>query len=149
LGAFVAGWLKIFGRHTKAYLLQPEEGHGLWNGRQVFGPVPKQANFTGPVAVLTRASIKITKLRRFWQHVGPVARQMASAPGFITSYGVGEVPFTKQATFSIWQSKAQMKAFAYQMQQHKEVVAKTRKEKWYSEDLFMRFSIIDEVETIH
>ncbi len=64
---------------------------------------------------------------------------MASAPGFQTSFGIGEVPWIKQATFSIWSSKADMKAFAYQMHEHATVIAKTRKEKWYSEDLFMRF----------
>ena len=32
-----------------------------------------------------------------------------------------------------------MKSFAYQMKDHAEVVVKTKKEKWYSEELFVRF----------
>jgi heme-degrading monooxygenase HmoA len=51
------------------------------------------------------------------------------------------MPYFKQATFSIWESKAAMKAFAYGSQHHKDVVAKTRKEDWYSEDMFVRFKI--------
>ena len=71
-----------------------------------------------------------------------VASQMNSAPGFITSVGIGEVPWIKQATFSIWESKEQMKQFAYKMQEHAEVIRKTRKENWYSEDMFVRFKIL-------
>ena len=67
---------------------------------------------------------------------------MSTSPGFILSYGIGEVPWIKQATFSIWQNKASMKAFAYNMQQHADVIKKTRKEKWYKEELFVRFRIL-------
>ena len=64
---------------------------------------------------------------------------MAGAEGLITSIRIGEVPFIKQATFSIWESKESMKKFAYQMHQHQEVIKKTKKENWYSEDMFVRF----------
>ena len=67
---------------------------------------------------------------------------MATAAGFRFSIGVGEVPWIKQATFSIWNSKADMKAFAYGMKEHAAVIQKTRKEDWYSEDMFTRFKII-------
>jgi heme-degrading monooxygenase HmoA len=68
---------------------------------------------------------------------------MATAPGFITSVGIGEVPFIKQATFSIWESKEQMRSFAYKLPLHKEVIKKTHQEKWYSEDMFTRFKVIE------
>jgi hypothetical protein len=35
-----------------------------------------------------------------------------------------------------------MKNFAYSMKLHADVIKKTRKEKWYSEDMFVRFAII-------
>ena len=98
---------------------------------------------TGRIAVMTRATIRISQLSRFWQHVDAIAQRMSTAPGFITSVGIGEVPWIKQATFSIWESKEDMKAFAYRLQEHAEVVRKTRQEKWYSEELFVRFQIID------
>jgi hypothetical protein len=32
-----------------------------------------------------------------------------------------------------------MKAFAYQTYNHKKIIQKTRKERWYSEEMFARF----------
>jgi hypothetical protein len=42
----------------------------------------------------------------------------------------------------VWESKEQMKQFAYRMHSHQQVIKKTRQEKWYSEDMFVRFAII-------
>ena len=100
------------------------------------------------IAVLTRATIRLSKLRSFWKNVDGVARDMAGADGFITSLGIGETPFIKQATFSIWESKAHMKQFAYQAREHAEVIRKTRKGDWYSEDMFVRFKILASVGTL-
>ena len=72
-----------------------------------------------------------------------VIDKMASTRGLLKSYGIGEVPWIKQATFSIWQDKNAMKEFAYGMQQHKEVISRTRKEDWYKEEMFVRFRILD------
>jgi hypothetical protein len=74
---------------------------------------------------------------------------MAGANGLITSLGIGEVPWIKQATFSIWENREQMKQFAYQMQQHAEVIGKTRRENWYSEDMFVRFRILSSTGSLH
>ncbi len=140
-GSFIAKWLHFFKCSTYTYLLTPIEGHGLWDGKEVFGKLPVKSDYNGKIAVLTRATIRIAKLRNFWHNVDDVAQQMAQAPGFITSYGIGEVPWIKQATFSIWESKKDMQNFAYTLQQHKDVIIKTRKEKWYSEDMFVRFMV--------
>lgn len=143
LGKFIQRYIGVFKGQAQALLLEPREGHGLWNGREVFGPLERKAdNWEGPIAVMTRATIRLSRAKAFWQHVDQVASQMASAPGFITSYGIGEVPFIKQATFSIWESKQAMQAFAYQMHEHREVIKKTYAEKWYSEEMFVRFRII-------
>jgi len=82
-------------------------------------------------------------MKYFWNHVAPVASQVKAAKGFIFSVGIGEVPWVKQATFSVWESLDDMKAFAYGLKEHSEVIRKTRKEDWYSEDMFVRFLIID------
>jgi hypothetical protein len=74
---------------------------------------------------------------------------MNGAKGFITSVGIGEVPFIKQATFSIWESLDDVKQFAYRQRQHAEIIKLTRQEDWYSEDLFARFSIIQSFGTIN
>ena len=49
------------------------------------------------------------------------------------------MPLVQQATFSLWESSALMKAYAYQSEFHREVVQKTRQLGWYKEELFARF----------
>ena len=142
-GTFIAKWIKLFNCNTYTYLLTPIEGHGLWDGKKVFGELAPKSGYEGKIAVLTRATIRLSQLKNFWKNVEGVASQMASAKGFITSYGIGEIPWIKQATFSIWESKEAMKNFAYGMQQHTAVIKKTRQQKWYSEDMFVRFIIDD------
>ena len=131
--------MEIFPLRTIFPTAKTIEGHGTWDGKEVFGPLAKQTGHEGITAVLTRATIRLNKLRNFWKNVDSVAVQMNAAEGFITSFGIGEMPWIKQATFSVWQSKSDMKDFAYKMQQHAEVIRKTRKEDWYSEDMFVRF----------
>ena len=145
-GSFILKWFALFCQKQTIYLLQPIEGHGLWDKKKVFGDLPATTEYEGEIAVLTRATIRLRKLRYFWQNVAPIASQMTTAEGFITSYGVGEIPWIKQATFSIWESKAMMKKFAYRMPEHKAVIHKTRKQDWYSEDMFTRFVITQKIE---
>lgn len=147
-GAFINKWLAFFNCETWTILLEPLEGHGKWDGKEPFGMLAKQSAYTGIIATLTRATIRISKLKAFWQNVAGAANEMAGAKGFITSVGIGEMPYIKQATFSIWQSKDDMKAFAYQMQQHTAIIQKTRKERWYSEDMFVRFKPLKTFGTI-
>jgi hypothetical protein len=147
-GSFISKWMFFFNCETWTIFLEPIEGHGSWDGKQPFGSLAKTTVYDGPIAILTRATIRISKLSAFWKNVNGVAMQMAGAPGFITSIGIGETPYIKQATFSIWQSREAMKQFAYQMHQHTEVIKKTRKENWYSEDMFVRFKPIKTMGTI-
>lgn len=148
-GSFIGNWVRFFNCETWTIFLAPIEGHGRWDGKQPFGELAKNSSYEGPVAILTRATIRISKLTAFWKNVNGVAMQMAGAEGLITSIGIGETPFIKQATFSIWQSKAAMKQFAYQMHQHTAVIQKTRKENWYSEDMFVRFIPVKTIGTIN
>ena len=138
-GSFISKWFTYFNCETCTFFLQPIEGHGKWDGKEPFGNLPKQSDYDGRVAILTRATIRFSKLKSFWKNVDGVASQMAGAAGLVTSIGVGEIPFIKQATFSIWENKDAMKQFAYKMAAHTAVIQKTRKENWYSEDMFVRF----------
>jgi len=148
-GPFIRKWLNFFNCQTITYVLDPIEGHGSWDGKTVFGDLPAKTDYNGHIAVLTRATIRISKLQQFWKNVEGVASQMAGADGLVTSYGIGEIPWVKQATFSIWENKDAMKSFAYQMQAHKDVIVKTRKENWYKEDMFVRFSISSAIGSIN
>ncbi len=64
-GIFIAAWWRFFNCETWTIILEPIEGHGLWDGKQPFGPVPMKSDYEGPIAILTRATIKLSKLKRF------------------------------------------------------------------------------------
>ena len=147
-GRFIKKWLRLFSMETFYIKLEPNNGHGLWDGKTVFGAFESIETYNGPVATLTRATIRLSKIKHFWKHVAPIANKMTSAKGYLFSVGIGEVPWIKQATFSVWESVEDMKTFAYSMKEHREVVKKTRQEKWYSEDMFVRFKIISTYGTI-
>lgn len=148
-GTFITNWWKRLNCELFSVVLQPTEGHGLWDGKAPFGKLPRQTNIDGLTAVLTRATIRPAKLKAFWQNVQDASAPLKQTEGFIMSVGIGEVPWIKQATFSIWQNKELMKRYAYGMKQHATVIGKTRKEKWYSEELFVRFSVLQASGTIN
>lgn len=141
-GKKIAGWWKWFHCEVMTIALQPLEGHGKWDGKECFGLLPKHSSFDGLIGVLTRATIRANKARSFWKNVGAAANDVKQSPGFITSFGIGELPWIKQATFSVWQNKEAMKNYAYGKKPHQQVIQKTRKENWYSEEMFVRFRIL-------
>lgn len=124
------------------FLLEPYAGHGTWDGRSFVDPKHKTADPEGKIAVLTRATIRMSRLMHFWKAVPKTADQLEANKGFIYSIGIGEIPFVKQATFSVWESIDDMKAFAYKKMAHQDVIRRTRKESWYSEEMFLRFKIL-------
>ena len=140
--SFISWWWKTFAFEEWTVLVAPLASHGEWDGIDPFKINVYDKEYTGPVAVLTRASIRFSKLKRFWTHVDPVAQIMTKADGYLHSIGIGEAPFFRQATLSIWASMEKMKAFAYGSKEHADVIRKTRKEDWYSEELFARFKVI-------
>lgn len=139
--SFIVAWWKVFGVERWTMLCQPLQSHGKWDGNKPFG-TPDISNYEGPVAVLTRATIRISKLKNFWSNVDDVAGLMTKSKGFITSFGIGEAPLYRQATFSVWASLDDVKGFAYRSREHAEVIKRTRNENWYREELFARFKPI-------
>ncbi|HLO81819.1 MAG TPA: hypothetical protein VK166_12715, partial [Chitinophagaceae bacterium] len=137
-GGFISRWWRFCGSETWTIILDPLMSHGSWSGVELF-PDAKNRPGAAPIAVLTRASIRPSKAMDFWKNVKPVQEQMKHAPGLAFSVGIGEMPFLKQATFSLWENEEYMKSFAYSMQQHRDVIAKTRSRNWYSEEMFTRF----------
>jgi len=118
--------------------LAPVQAHGRWSGQNPFQSLATHAS-SGPIAVLTRATIRWQKLLPFWRAVPASSAALAQAPGLLASIGVGEAPFVRQATFSLWRSEADVKAFAYRNDAHRTVIQRTRAERWYAEELFARF----------
>jgi hypothetical protein len=120
-----------------AYLFAAES-HGKWDGTQPFVSGAKLA-LDKPVVVLTRATIRLSKLYSFWKRVGNVSSTLENYDGLALSIGVGEWPLIQQATLSVWKTQTEMMDYAYKNQKHREVVQLTRKLNWYKEELFARF----------
>ncbi|WP_245898789.1 spheroidene monooxygenase [Nonomuraea indica] len=121
--------------------LAPLAWRGRWGGADPFaGAVPPAHPPTGPVAVLTRASIRPSRLAAFYRSVPGVDRALRQQEGRLASVGVGEWPLARQATFSLWRDAAAVRAFAYGLPSHREVISRVRTERWYGEELFARFA---------
>lgn len=146
---FESRFMRCYRRHACAeatVMLRTLSSHGTWDDRTPFLPsgegTPAQSAVLG---VLTRASIKPSRLAAFWRRVAPVSNVLERAPGLRVSIGTGELPFIRQATFSIWESQDAMMEFAYHSAEHREVIARTRREGWYSEEMFTRFEVISTI----
>ncbi|MBX6383701.1 MAG: spheroidene monooxygenase [Microbispora sp.] len=129
--------------------LAPIASRGRWNGVEPFTPVAGGCGGPrarapagpagGPVAVLTRASIRPSRLVAFYRSVPAVDRSLRAQDGCLASIGLGEWPLARQATFSLWRDAAAVRAFAYDGRPHREVVERVRAHDWYAEELFARF----------
>jgi heme-degrading monooxygenase HmoA len=122
--------------------LRPLSAHGRWGGQAPFGEPAEKAAPDTPVVVLTRASIRLSRAARFWSRVHPVDETLRGHPDLLLTFGVGEIPWLRQATLSVWRSAEAMRAWAYRTPQHAEVVRRTRAEGWYSEEMFARFRLL-------
>jgi hypothetical protein len=146
LARFEEGWFgarlgRVRRRSGEAYAVHLTllSGHGRWAGRDVLANLaPGESR--GPVAVLTRARVRAVAWGRFRTHQRLVAGEVAAAAGLLAVVAIGEAPVGLQATFSLWVDSAALAAFAYRQPAHREVVHRTRDERWYGEELFARFA---------
>lgn len=115
---------------------------GQWAGRLPFdvGQEPIDAP-NQSVAVLTRATIKPRHILNFWRQVPDISATIRSQDQLQFKIGLGEVPWLHQVTFTIWENKAAMDAFAYR-QWHGQAVQAVRAGDWFSEELFARFRVL-------
>lgn len=112
---------------------------GQWDGMQPFHMHPDDKH-PGQIAVLTRATIRRSKLLSFWRHVPAVSRRVTSSQaGLVFSKGIGEIPLLQQATFSVWKDRQSMINYAYKSAHHRKVISKTKQLQWYKEELFAEF----------
>ncbi len=150
LDAFEDGWfarraarIRAAGGETYGVRLALVSGYGRWGGRDVLAdlrrPRPVRPPRGGPVAVLTRATVRPTRWHRFRGSRPPVSDELARAHGLLAAVSIGEAPVGLQATFSIWADAAAVVAFA-RSPEHRAVVRRTRAERWYGEELFARFA---------
>jgi hypothetical protein len=140
-GPVARGWGRIADERLRVDL-RPLTSRGQWSGREPFGtPEPDRA-YDGPVAALTRARIRASRMVTFWRAVPPVSADLHGAAGLRLAVGVGEAPIGLQGTFSLWDSPAAVTEFAYRRPAHVAAVRRTAEVGWYSEELFARFAVL-------
>ena len=124
--------------------IDPYNYIGSWNG---INPFKNKSSYKeGKIIVLTRARVRLNKLINFFISTSSAAKSINSRKGAEYYKGVGELPIIEQATISIWKSEQSMKDYAYSDQSHLKIIHKARKNKWYSEELFVRSNIISSKE---
>jgi hypothetical protein len=116
--------------------LRAFSSRGSWAGSTL--PVSVSVPETGPIAALTRASIKPSRARAFWRQAPLTQDSLVGAPGCLLSVGVGEAPLLRQATFTVWDSVAAMDAYA-RTGAHLDAIKASLRNSYFSESMFVRF----------
>jgi heme-degrading monooxygenase HmoA len=113
-------------------------GHGTWRSVDPLEGM-MAGDPSGPVAIITRADVRLRSWRAFSSAGHPVSHELAAASGLLAVVGIGEAPVGRLGTFSLWESLDAARVFALKGPEHREVVRRTRAEDWYGEELFARF----------
>lgn len=119
--------------------LEPVSARGQWGGTAPFRPGPARPH-AGPVAALTRATVRPAHLVRFWARVPDISARIGADRNVLFKIGIGEVPFLHQVTFSVWPDAARMAEFA-RTGHHAAAIAAVRAGGWFSEELYARFRV--------
>ncbi len=109
---------------------------GSWAGQTL--AVTAKTPEAGPIATLTRASIRPLRARQFWRMQPASEVSLNAASGCLLATGVGEAPFFRQATFSLWSSTAAMEAYA-RSGAHLAAIRAAQDGAFFSESMFARF----------
>lgn len=118
--------------------LAPTSIKGAWAGVTPFeisGDEP-----AGPLAALTRATVKPSVAAQFWKRVPDISSVIGKDTNVAFKIGIGEVPLLHQVTFSIWPDAKRMADFA-RTGYHAEAIKAVRSEDWFREELYARFSV--------
>jgi len=116
--------------------LAPYSVKGSWAGHTL--QVNTTAPESGPIAALTRASIRPSKARAFWRNSPPAEASLMHADGCLLAVGLGEAPIFRQATFSLWKSTDAMNRYA-RTGAHMEAIQAALHGQHFSESMFVRF----------
>lgn len=118
-------------------------GHGSWRGRAIpdlLNASAASANESDvPVAMITRADVRARSWRVFAREARVVDEELHKCDGLLAVVGVGEAPILRLGTFSLWRDGAALIEFARRRPEHQRVMARTRSERWYGEEMFARF----------
>jgi spheroidene monooxygenase len=119
--------------------LRPVSVRGTWAGAAPFHAGADTES--GPLAALTRATVRPSRALRFWRRVPDISAVIGDDPHVAFKIGIGEVPLLHQVTFSIWPSAAAMAQFARADGPHARAIRAVRDGDWFAEELYARFRV--------
>ncbi|SHH61535.1 spheroidene monooxygenase [Marivita hallyeonensis] len=134
-----------YGKHASeawTVFLTPYSSRGAWSGHTPF--VEESPPPTGPIAALTRATVKPKVAAQFWKRVPDISGVIGDDPNVMFKIGIGEVPLLQQITFSIWPDADTMANFARKDGPHAKAIRAVRDGKWFREELYARFRVAGE-----
>lgn len=139
----------VFGRYRArasehwTLFLGPVSSRGAWSGVQPFSAGIEPVS--GPLAALTRATLRPASLRRFWRRAPAISDVIGADPNVAFKIGIGEVPLLQQVTFSIWPDADSMARFARSPDgPHAKAIKAVREGGWFREELYARFRVLGE-----
>ena len=134
----LAAW-RAHARECLVVLMRASSSKGSWSGAalQVTATAPGPLG-EGPIAAVTRASIKPRHVRSFWRLSPPADASLAQADGCLLAAGLGEAPLLRQCTFSLWRNTAAMDAYA-RSGAHQQAIRAAYGGGYFSESMFVRF----------
>ena len=136
---YIAGWRARATRRVTSFLRLLGSA-GAWDGEHPFG-APTVGPTSGPIAVLTRATVRPWRQLAFWRQASAVERALRGASGLRFALPVGELPLRRSGTFTIWDD-AQAVARFVECDAHRIAMTARREQGWYREELFARFALV-------
>lgn len=122
--------------------LQPFSARGAWARVNPLTDTTDPQAHPGPIAALTRATVKPQHAPAFWKRVPYISARIGADPNVLFKIGIGEVPLLHQVTFSIWPDAARMAEFARHMGPHAAAMKSARDNGWFSEEFYARFHVL-------
>lgn len=135
-------WTRYRKRATEDWtvFLAATSARGYWSGVSPFEiDTPTSP---GPLAALTRATVKPSRALQFWRHEPAISDMIGKDPNVIFKIGIGEVPLMQQVTFSIWPDANSMAEFARRGGPHAEAIRAVREGGLFAEELYARFTVL-------
>jgi spheroidene monooxygenase len=131
--------LRAYRAHAREYcvaVLRACSTKGSWSGAAM--QATADAPVAGPIAALTRASIRPNKALKFWRLTPPAEIALEATEGCILAAGLGEAPVFRQATFSVWSGIDAMDRYA-RSGAHQTAIRQSYAGDFFSESMFVRF----------
>lgn len=137
--SFLMRWYTLCSTERWTIYLRNIQSKGTWAAQAPFIS-SSHLNAENPIiAVITRATIRWSKMVSFWKYVPTSQKPLQSNKGLLFSKGIGEAPVIQMATFSIWADVESLKQYAHYTPEHQTAMQKTHQLNWYTEELFARF----------